>query len=440
MTTKDDAGFEDFDREHDNVNGASDDVPPETGEPKRPSALIARIKSPPAGCFTKPAPRRSFLVEQVKQYEGDNGRKSEEIRGVIGRGQVHILAGEGGAGKGRWVMSIATALAAGDAHTDAVEGEPGSLGSRGGMDNVCGLRVNGIREHERVFLLLGEDDDIDFLQRSEGAAEALAILKSDSRETRFRQRIQYLSAHGLVLSILEPTKRGEGGGDITREFQELTTWLRDNGPWGLIAIDPFARFAGADDNDTAMMHRAYVAIEELLTVNGQGAERPAVVVVEHTRKPDGHAGKETPTQHWIRGAAAKVNSARVAMLMVPGGDQVTVDDQGRVATEEGFDAAKALPINEGEVSWHLVKGNGEKKADKIVLSFTRRGGITAETETAKRERRKRQWMAEEKRGGRKKKDQAEPSSSAPPFIGRRKKRSDDEPDDVTPYVGAGEDA
>ena len=78
-------------------------------------AIVERIGAPMRGVFTVKAPRRAYLVEQDITSERDDGGTWKESRGVIGRGQLHILAGEGGAGKGRWLLTIAAALAASDA-------------------------------------------------------------------------------------------------------------------------------------------------------------------------------------------------------------------------------------------------------------------------------------------------------------------------------------
>lgn len=362
---------------------------------KPPDSLISRIREPPRGALTRSAPRRTFLVEQV-----DGG----ERRGIIGRGHVHLLAGEGGAGKGRWILSVAAAIAAGepcaeDGRNVTVTSAPetGRLSAkRGGMSNVCGLEVNGIREDEKVLLILGEDDEIDFHQRCEGVAEALNI-KADMYEKRFIERCRWLPAHGIPFAIIETSRvRGDVVVDVSPMFRGLVEWIKANGPWGMIVLDPYARFAGVDDNDNALNHKVFTHIETLTLVNGEGWEPPAVVVVDHTRKPD--AGEDTPSQHWIRGGSSKVNAVRAAMVMVPGGKRVVVDSEGRRKGEEGFDESAATEIGEGEVAWYHVKSNGERKADPVALHFTTRGGLTAETETARRERRKRQWKAAEKRG------------------------------------------
>jgi len=363
-------------------------------------AIVERIGAPMRGVFTKPAPRRAYLVEQVVRFTDDDGdTKRIERHGVIGRGQLHILAGEGGAGKGRWLLTIAAALAASDAPRPKDPDVLWEPGADGGMDNVCGLRVNGIPEDEKVLLLLGEDDAIDFHQRCEGVAEALGF-KDKRREDRFMDRLRWGSAHGLSFTIVD-AKKVHGGVEVhaSNDFNGLVGWMKENGPWAFIAMDPMARFAGVEENDNALQTKVYGFVESLAKVNPEGRDPPAVLVVDHTSKPGAERG-ETPTQHWIRGAGAKVNAARVAMIMVPGGgDEARVDSEGRSVGEAGFDESSGLAkAYVGDVVWHVVKNNGQPKAKPVSLSFTKHGGLLVETAEQARARRKRQWHAAKARG------------------------------------------
>jgi hypothetical protein len=87
------------------------------------------------------------------------------------------------------------------------------------------------------------------------------------------------------------------------------------------------------------------------------------------------------------------------MVMVPGGDEVTVDRDGRTAVEDGFDSRSGLAkVGEAEVFWKVVKANGVRKAESICLAFTRDGALIVEDEETKRERRARQWKAAFARG------------------------------------------
>lgn len=392
-TTTQDDGF--GDAEHATA------TPPPPAPPKVPD-IVQRIGEPPRGVFTKAAPRRAYLVEQVITYDDGEGVPHTETRGVIGRGQLHIIAGEGGAGKGRWLLAIAAALAAGDSRR---EPDPEAIydpGHNGGVDNVCGLNVIGIEEDEKVLVLLGEDDATDIHQRFEGVAEALGWKDSASREDRLRKRFRWGSAHGLTFSIVnaKPMPSGRATAEASADFNGLTSWLRENGPWAFIALDPMARFAGVDENDNPLQTQVYALVEGLTKVNGEGKPAPAVVVVDHTGKPNNKgSGSDGPdiTQHAIRGASAKVNAARVAMLMMPGGTRVDVDCEGRKWSDPGFDETDTASVGVGDVMWHVVKNNGQQKAKSIALSFTKHGGLLVESPADARARQKRQFHAAKQR-------------------------------------------
>ena len=365
--------------------------------PKVPE-IVARIGPPPRGVFTKPAPRRAYLVEQIVSFDVDEVTRKES-RGVIGRGQLHILAGEGGAGKGRWLLTMAAALAASDAPKPPSPDVIMDLSAAGGMDDVCGLRVNGIPDDEKVLVLLGEDDATDLHQRFEGVAEALGWKGNAIREDRIMDRFRWGTAHGLTFSIVETvrTTSGEVTPLPTKDFTGLVDWLRENGPWAFIALDPMARFAGVEENDNALQHKVYALVEGLTKVNPPGRDGPAVIVVDHISKPSKDAGPVS--QHMIRGAGAKVNAARVAMLMVPGGgESVVVDCEGRVAGDDGFDDSEIAKVSVGDVVWHVVKNNGQQKATPVALSFTKHGGLAVESPADARARRKRQFHAAKLRG------------------------------------------
>lgn len=356
--------------------------------------LVDGIGGPPVGAFSRKAPQREYLVAQK--------REGGEVRGVIGRGQVHILAGEGGAGKGRWLLTIAAALAAGDRRREPDPEKDLDIGRDGGVDNVCGLDVRGIDDDEKVLVLLGEDDAIDVHQRFEGVAEALKWKDNKGREDRLNERFRWGTAHGTTFTIVTVGRdmlTGETKADVSGDFTKLTTWLKVNGPWAFIAMDPMARFAGVDENDNPLQTKVYGFVEGLTKVNGESKKPPAVLVVDHTGKPSKDKGTADITQHAIRGASAKVNAARVAMLMVPGGgDDVTVDSEGRVFGEAGFDESETAKVYAGDVTWHVVKNNGQRKAESVALSFTAHGGLHVEGEADTRARRKRQWHAANKRG------------------------------------------
>jgi hypothetical protein len=429
MTTTQDDGF--GDAEH----ATATPTPP--APPKVPD-IVQRIGPPPHGMFTKKAPRRSYLVEQ--HVDG-----AAEPRGVIGRGQLHILAGEGGAGKGRWLLTIATALAAGDPRREAAPDNMLDIGQIGGVADVCGLNVNGIDDDEKVLLLLGEDDAIDLHQRFQGVAEALKWEGSASREEILLRRFRWGTAHGTTFTIVSVDKNlvtKEINANASDDFVALTKWLRENGPWAFIALDPMARFAGVDENDNPLQTKVFALAEGLTKVNedcpkvnGKSREPPAILVVDHTGKPSKQGfGPVDATQHAIRGASAKVNAARVAMLMMPGeADVACVDSEGRTKADAGFDENGELAdVAIRTVVWSVVKNNGQEKAKPVTLSFTKHGGLWSESGNAAQARRKSQFHAAKKRG----ETRTKPVGETPAAGGAKKGRKAGKPAEVASMFGA----
>jgi hypothetical protein len=388
--------------------------------PPPPSPATARptlpaIIPPPSGVLSRTPPQRDYLAWQQVP--------AQPPRGVIGRGQLHMLAGEGGAGKGRWTMALAVALAAAPRPAPSEDGDE----SPGGMSNVVGLEVAAIGEHERVLLLLGEDDQTDFWQRCQATAlEALSL--TPQHEDRLRERLRWATAHGMPFSVAEEQRAADGRAAAvpTAAWESFVGELKREAeahPWALIVIDPLARFGGVNENDNALQTQLMTILEGLTRVNGEGRPPPAVLVVDHTAKPDKKA-PETPSQHAIRGASGKVNAARIVMQMMPGGHSIFVDCEGRTLGDEGFDldADGNHRIREGEVTWHVVKNNGARKAESVALSFTKNGGlrgVNSEMGEARRERRKRQWHQAEKErlleaGGKPSKNPKNKGGNSPP--------------------------
>lgn len=385
--------LEDFDA------AADEPLPTTTAKEAVPhSSIIDRIRQPDAGIFDRPPPERAWLVWQDIKHQSDDGKERIEKRGVIGRGLVHLLAGEGGAGKGRWLLTMATCMAS---------APPKKEGST--IWEACGLAVDAIGADEKVLLILGEDDEIEFHRRAYGAGKALNLNKI--AEDRFRDRMRWLNAMGTPFTIAraDHTKTVAA----THDFEKLAAWLKDNGPWAFIGIDPLARFAGVEENANEAQTQVFAFIERLAAVNGEGKEPPAIVLVDHIKKPNKDDGTE-PSQHWIRGASAKVNSARIAMIMLPTGAKVTVDKDGRTRTDASFDESEVAEIGEKFASWHVVKNNTDKKADAVALDFTKHGGIISPSPEDVRLRRERQFIAAQQKGSTSKKGTAKKDAANKP--------------------------
>ena len=309
----------------------------------------------PIGLLTRPAPRREHvLVQRVTDENGNpkmvpvyspdswtplkgpDGKdlEQQETIGVLARGQLHMIAGAGGAGKGRWVMGVALGVACDVSERD-----------------VCGLSVVKGKEQERVLLLLGEDDEVDLHIRTEGVAQALDL--DDKDEATMQRKLVVEPTYGLTFSICGPDPDSDNPNAIaqTEEFKWLRKYIVDNGPWSLIAIDPMSRFTGVDENDNNMQGEVMKFLESLCIVNGKGNPQPAVLVVDHTRKQGSVA--TAATQDSVRGAGAKVNAARCVMVLNKGGVKRIVDSEGRDPTQSGFNPGKGgvADVFVGDARW-----------------------------------------------------------------------------------------
>ena len=359
-----------------------DDTPPTpaTTEPAwtGPAAdLIARHAKLPANVLSVKPPPRDWLAAQ--QLTNDNGDDQKEVRGVLCRGSLHILAGEGGAGKGRWVTTMAAAIAT--APTSGRE--------------VCGLHVSPLHDDERILLLLGEDNGLDVYERFHAAGEALGLRPSDER--RLVDRIDYFSAHGLPFLVASGR---EGEVESTPAWLDFVEWAKEKGPWGLIVVDTLARFGGVPENDNQAQTRMLTMIESLTSANSNfpNAKEPVVIAVDHTVKPsaENRGASKKPralTQHDVRGAGAKVNSARVVLAMNPHDEWVCVDEDGN---ETGIGNLHAMARDELSV-FSVVKNNSARKAETIFL-LNDGGGMVELTDDMQREVRKRFYTAARRKG------------------------------------------
>ena len=94
--------------------------------------------------FKVPPKTREWLATFQDEVEGNPDEKKRRVHGLIARGELHILAGEGGAGKGRFALQLALCLA----------GVPsGKL-----FSSRLALNAHPIGKTEKILFLVGEDD------------------------------------------------------------------------------------------------------------------------------------------------------------------------------------------------------------------------------------------------------------------------------------------
>lgn len=299
--------------------------------------------------------------------ERDDDAKLRRRRGLLARRELHVLAGEGGAGKGRLATQLALAVAA------SHEGRTGPFASRLGLD------VHP--SSGKVLLLVGEDDAHEIQTRAFGAHRAERYTADDANALEaIRERVRWRTFRGEPFALVE-TGADRRSAVETTDLETLRAYLEAEGPWALVVIDPLARFVGLDENDNAAMHKAAALVEQLCKVSGE----PAVLVVAHTRKP---TKGENLSQHDVRGASSVVNAARLVAMMAPHTREATVTGDGIEASEG---SANARTISEVGARLVVVKNNLSRKGRERALMFHADGGLLVETPDEAKNRRARQY-------------------------------------------------
>ncbi len=311
-----------------------------------------------------PAPREWLVAYPDEDITATDAERARRRRGFLARGQMHLIAGEGGAGKGRLLMQLATCVA-------AAEGDRPFVSRTSLVAYPSGPG--------KVLLLVGEDDEQEIHTRIYGAAQAEQLNSED--RARIVERVLWRSFHGDVFTLgtVNPELRTVGP---SLAMLELQAFLERNGPWALIILDPWSRFAGVtEENDNAQSHQMAALAESLTRVPGL----PAVVAVAHTSKPQ-KDGKSAPSQHDVRGASSLVNAVRFVALLSPFPRDAIVNGRG-VEVDAAEDGART--VTDRLVKLLTVKNNLSAKGDDVELAFHLDGGLLQEKQAEKEARRSR---------------------------------------------------
>jgi hypothetical protein len=359
----------------DNI-GADDEraTPPPAGETT--PAFKDRVRGFDAGWLLTPPKARNWLVTFQDPSEGgsDEERKRRR-RGLIARGELHVLAGEGGVGKGRFAVQLGLAIA-------AQAGAPKPFVSRMNLD------VHPTGAEDKVLFLVGEDDEHEMQLRAFGAHSVEGY--DENARRRIAANARWRSFRGERFSISNPSDAAAGIEATSADLQRLCAYLDEEGPFSFVVMDPLARFlGGVNENDNAILHAISAQLEAMCKANGN----PAVALVAHTKKPDTSKGASAggTSQHDVRGASAIVNAARVVVAVVSRTNKLLVDSKGIEEEGAGFsEAAEPREIKEAGVSVVCVKNNLSAKGDSLALDFHVDGGLLVEKDNEKSERRKRQ--------------------------------------------------
>jgi len=251
--------------EHQAQEDAADRSPMRSleGEGGQPVGAGWLVEKPPA-------------VEWFLRIQGER-----EPVGVMPVGTVGMLNAPGGSGKTFALTQLAIATAT---------GRPWF--GRGGWE---------VARPGRVFLGMGEEDRDMIRRRLRKGLVHLAQSTGADFDTLAREageRIVVPPFRGMGIALM-------GREDRTEWADQLSEWLKDNGPWSLIILDPLSRWGGPDvETDNHAATRAVELLESLTLTD----DKPVVMVAHHTRKPS----KDSTglDQHSARGASALVDGAR----------------------------------------------------------------------------------------------------------------------------------
>lgn len=191
--------------------------------------------------LSTPPPKRSWLLRDSRRPNAD---------GVLPLGKVGMLLAEGGIGKTMSQVQFAVAVATGGMWLDTF-----SVASPG-----------------RTLLILGEEDAEEGRRRLFNAVRSAKVAHQDVIDN-----VVLLPLAGIPCSMID---RGERQPIDSPFLVWLRTFVRDNGPFRLIVVDPLSRFAGQDaETDNAAATRFIQALESLATISGA-----TVLVTHHTNK------------------------------------------------------------------------------------------------------------------------------------------------------------
>ena len=292
------------------------------------------------GSFTEKLPDRDWIVA----YPAKEGIK--KTRGFLARNVFHLLAGEPGIGKGRFVMQLAACIA----------------GKKN--DSAMGLKIRNTQAG-KVFLLLGEDDDLAIKERLQAANSEEGF--TEEQKENIAKNLHAVSMHGELFTLAEQKQRAV---QPSPSKATLDTYLSEHGPWALIVIDTWARFGAGDENDNQAQHKVSAIFESLTKANKKHDEKgPAVLAITHIPKIR-RADKEKVSlddQAMIRGASSISGACRVAFTIGTKSDSIVFDKEGLKASEEGYNPKTARTWSTQELYVYQVKNSLSPEGDPLCL-------------------------------------------------------------------------
>jgi RecA-family ATPase len=268
---------------------------------------IERVAPCVVDWFTEPPPRRAWLLRDARVKDA----------GVLPLGKVGLITGEGGVSKTMVMIALALSVSSHEPHP--------------------WLGCFSVPNQGRVLLLLGEEDAEEVRRRLFNAR------KSSDAPVPEPGAIVVLPLAGIPVPMIESDERGN---PLDGSFLVwLRIFIKEQGPFALVIVDPLSRFAGKDaEIDNAMATRFVQALESV--ANASGA---TVLCVHHTNKTaPASAGRQA-----VRGSSAIYDGVRWAAAL----------SAERLETSD-----KEVAERFGElVTLSVVKSNYSRKSDPVTL-------------------------------------------------------------------------
>jgi hypothetical protein len=208
------------------------------------------------------------------------GRKPE---GVLPRGKLGLVSGEGGIGKSTLLLQLAVAV---------------TLPSGSSSKTWLGWDVAPSGD---AMILLGEEDPDDVHRR---LARIMADLSAEER-AEVARRLHVAPLHGEPGCVF--VQEGESRGELeeTPFLVDVQRRLSEGENWALVVVDPLSRFAGpGTETDNAAATRFIQWCERLTRAPGN----PTALLAHHMSK----AGRSSAETGAARGSSALTDGVRWA--------------------------------------------------------------------------------------------------------------------------------
>lgn len=257
-------------------------------------------------------------------------------KGMMPLGEAMSLTAAGGVGKTMAVMQLAIAIATGRKWLGHFE-----------VDELVVGRAS--------LLLLGEEKAAQVHRRMHYLVKSMGLTPAE--QGAVQRLVHIVPLAGCVVPFLKPGENGTV--DVTRHLKAVHARLKAGKDWGLITVDPQARFAGVDVEKDNALATLFVQVCEQIVEAAPG--NPSVMVVAHSSKFARRAGQ--------------------------------ADARGVTGLTDAFRFHATLVTRWDSVVWEVVKNNYAAPSEPVTLERCEHGMLVVET-AATRARRETEEAAE----------------------------------------------